>query len=238
LVVADTYPFALCGQHLLGEITCLPLLQERPSGFGGSKLNIRMCLNFLDPSLRSKVKWPCLLPRIGDTTSELRLFNIHYGFWSTLSGSYHITFTSVLSSNSTARRFNRYTHLGRRRWKIWLSAVSEAISPEVTGTSHCYRNHNLDPAIIGSSGFGQIFKTALPGNFNGIGPEQIFSQPLVLTGNDGVQYVYVATTQNNIYKLDAKSGVIVASRNLAVPFLTADLDGSCIPLAWIDGLCL
>jgi hypothetical protein len=38
--------------------------------------------------------------------------------------------------------------------------------------------------------------------------------------------VYLATTQNNIYKLNAKTGAIVASRNLHVPFLTADLDGS------------
>lgn len=83
----------------------------------------------------------------------------------------------------------------------------------------------MDPSVVGSANFGQIFKTALPGNFNGIGPEQIFSQPLVYTGSDGVQYVYLATTQNNIYKLDAKTGAIIMSRNLHVPFLTADLDG-------------
>jgi hypothetical protein len=92
------------------------------------------------------------------------------------------------------------------------------------------RNHNLDPAVVGSANFGQIFKTQLPGNFNGIGPEQIFSQPLVLTGNDGIQYVYLATTQNNIYKLNAKTGAIVASRNLHVPFLAADLDGKSLIL--------
>jgi outer membrane protein assembly factor BamB len=83
----------------------------------------------------------------------------------------------------------------------------------------------MDPSVVGSANFGQIFKTALPGNFNGVGPEQIFSQPLVYTGSDGVQYVYLATTQNNIYKLDAKTGAIIMSRNLHVPFLTADLDG-------------
>jgi len=83
----------------------------------------------------------------------------------------------------------------------------------------------MDPSVVGSANFGQIFKTVLPGNFNGIGPEQVFSQPLVYTGSDGVQYVYLATTQNNIYKLDAKTGAIIMSRNLHVPFLTADLDG-------------
>jgi outer membrane protein assembly factor BamB len=86
------------------------------------------------------------------------------------------------------------------------------------------RNHNLDPNIVSGPDFGQIFRTRLPGNFNNIGPEQIFSQPLIYTGKDGVQYVYVATTQNNIYKLDAETGNIVASRNLHVPFLQVELE--------------
>jgi hypothetical protein len=86
------------------------------------------------------------------------------------------------------------------------------------------RNHNLDPSVVGSDQFAQLFKTVLPGNYNGA-PEQIYSQPLVYTPSDGVQYVYIATTQNNVYKLNAKTGAIVASRNLHIPFLTADLDG-------------
>lgn len=89
-------------------------------------------------------------------------------------------------------------------------------------------NHNMDPAIVGSAQFGLLFKTNLPGTYliNGQNvPEQIFSQPLVYTGSDDVQYVYVATTQNNVYKINAKSGVIVASRNLHRPFLVSDLNG-------------
>lgn len=89
-------------------------------------------------------------------------------------------------------------------------------------------NHNMDPAIVGSSQFGLLFKTLLPGTLRVNGQdvaEQIFSQPLVYTGSDGVQYVYIATTQNNIYKMNAKTGVVVASRNLHRPFLVSDLDG-------------
>lgn len=82
----------------------------------------------------------------------------------------------------------------------------------------------MDPSVVGSSQFGQLFKTALPGNYNGV-KEQIFSQPLVYTAADGVQYVYVATTQNNLYKIDAKTGVIAANRSMHIPFLTADLNG-------------
>lgn len=87
---------------------------------------------------------------------------------------------------------------------------------------------SMDPAIVGSPQFGLLFKTLLPGTFSVNGqnvPEQIFAQPLVYTGSDNVQYVYIATTQNNIYKMNAKTGVIVASRKLHRPFLVNDLDG-------------
>ncbi|EXJ88228.1 hypothetical protein A1O1_05158 [Capronia coronata CBS 617.96] len=83
-------------------------------------------------------------------------------------------------------------------------------------------NHNMDPTVVGSAQFGLLFKTKLPGTYSINGqnvPEQIFSQPLVYTGSDGVQYLYVATTQNNLYKIVAKTGVIVASRNIHRPFL-------------------
>ncbi|KAH0287144.1 WSC domain-containing protein, partial [Aureobasidium sp. EXF-3399] len=86
-------------------------------------------------------------------------------------------------------------------------------------------NHNMDPSVVGGDSFGQLWRAALPGNFQGIGAEQIFSQPLVYTLSDGIQYVYIATTQNNLYKINAKTGDIIASRNMHVPFLTADLDG-------------
>ncbi|MCJ1427052.1 hypothetical protein MMC29_004955 [Sticta canariensis] len=84
--------------------------------------------------------------------------------------------------------------------------------------------HNMDPSVVGSSQFGRLWKALLPGNYRGT-PEQIFSQPLVYTLDDGIQYVFLATTQNNVYKVNAKTGEIVASRNLHVPFLTSDLDG-------------
>ncbi|PHH86517.1 hypothetical protein CDD83_10115 [Cordyceps sp. RAO-2017] len=86
-------------------------------------------------------------------------------------------------------------------------------------------NHNMDPAVVGSPQFGQLFSTLLPGSFAGQ-PEQIYSQPLVYTPSGGSrQFVYVATTLNNVYKLDAKTGAVVASRKLHIPFQTADLDG-------------
>jgi hypothetical protein len=109
---------------------------------------------------------------------------------------------------------------------ISLGATTDTYTWGGSYMRHGYQtNHDMDPAVIASSNFGQLFKAQLPGNFNGIGAEQIFSQPLVFTGNDGIQYLFVATTQNNIYKLTAKTGSIVASRNMHVPFLQADLEG-------------
>ncbi|TLS26598.1 hypothetical protein PpBr36_04227 [Pyricularia pennisetigena] len=97
-------------------------------------------------------------------------------------------------------------------------------------------NHNLDPAIVASPQFQQLFATALPGNYGGV-KEQFYSMPLVFTpGNDpeGQQFLYVSTTQNNVYKIDAVTGQIVASRNLAIPFLTLDLKGTQETCADID----
>lgn len=97
-------------------------------------------------------------------------------------------------------------------------------------------NHNLDPAIVASPQFQQIFATSLPGNY-GNQKEQFYSMPLVFTpGNDpnGRQFLYVSTTQNNVYKLDAATGEIVASRNLAIPFLSLDLRGQAETCADID----
>ncbi|KAL8698939.1 MAG: hypothetical protein Q9224_001623, partial [Gallowayella concinna] len=82
--------------------------------------------------------------------------------------------------------------------------------------------HNMDPSVVGSAQFGQLWTTKFPGNYRNA-LEQIYSQPLVYTLDDNVQYVFIATTQNNVYKVNAKTGAIVASRNLHIPFLTADI---------------
>jgi hypothetical protein len=106
-----------------------------------------------------------------------------------------------------------------------LDIKRKYLLPSYNTTADFPSNHNMDPSIVGSSQFGQLFMTALGGVYNGAS-EQVFSQPLVYTPPaDGTQYLYVATTQNNIYKLNAKTGAIVAKRNLHIPFLTADLNG-------------
>jgi outer membrane protein assembly factor BamB len=95
-------------------------------------------------------------------------------------------------------------------------------------------NHNMDPAVVGSDQFGILWSKRLLGTYRGY-TEQIFSQPLVYTPGDGTQYVYVATTMNIVYKINAKTGDIVLSRTLHVPFLVSDLDG-CIDINPLVGV--
>ncbi|KAI4115242.1 MAG: hypothetical protein LQ345_004126 [Seirophora villosa] len=80
----------------------------------------------------------------------------------------------------------------------------------------------MDPSVVGSPQFGQLWTSKLPGDYRG-SLEQIFHQPLVYTLDDGIQYVFIATSQNNVYKINAKTGTIVASRNLHIPFLTQEI---------------
>ncbi|KAF3163669.1 hypothetical protein TWF788_001520 [Orbilia oligospora] len=124
------------------------------------------------------------------------------------------------------------TALAVFNWTPLVSSLADTDTITSCGDNSrsCYEtNHNMDPAVVSSSAFGQLWRTPLPGNYrNSNVKEQMFAQPLVFTPNANggtTQYVYVSTTQNNVYKINAKTGDIVASRNLAVPFLTADLDG-------------
>ncbi|KAI9839084.1 MAG: hypothetical protein M1837_002261, partial [Sclerophora amabilis] len=124
---------------------------------------------------------------------------------------------------------------------LLLHRATAALAPTDTITwggdnsrSGYQTNHNMDPSVVGSDQFGQIFRATLPGNYRNA-PEQIFSQPLLYTLSDGVQYIFLATTQNNVYKLDAKTGEIVTQRNLHIPFLVADLDG-CVDINPLIGV--
>lgn len=97
-------------------------------------------------------------------------------------------------------------------------------------------NHNLDPRVIASADWGNIWTAKLPGAFAGLALEQVLSQPLVYTTDDGIQYVFVATTQNNLYKINAKTGEVVTSRNIGVPFMAADLGSELSTLRVLEDL--
>jgi len=90
----------------------------------------------------------------------------------------------------------------------------------------------MDPAVVGSSQFGIIWRKKLLGTYNGW-TEQIYAQALVYTPDPSAigptgeprQYLYVASQMNMIYKIDAITGDILLSRNLHIPFLVSELDG-------------
>ena len=99
------------------------------------------------------------------------------------------------------------------------SSASEVLRPQNVFRGDAKGSHLI---AIGLHLICQLWKATLPGNYRGY-LEQIYSQPLLYTLDDGIQYAFIATTQNNVYKINAKTGTIVAQRNLHIPFLTQEL---------------
>ncbi|KAK0104489.1 hypothetical protein ONS95_004777 [Cadophora gregata] len=85
-------------------------------------------------------------------------------------------------------------------------------------------NHNMDPSIVDSSAFGQIWKVA----FNP--KEQFYAKPLTYTPlAGGPQLLFMASSQNWIRTLNAKTGALVNSRQVNTPFLQSDIGCADIP---------
>jgi hypothetical protein len=90
---------------------------------------------------------------------------------------------------------------------------------------------NLDPQIVRSSAFGKLFEIDLPG-INNLTPGHAYATPLVYTIPSTEQQVVITATQNNnIYVLDAKTGALIASRNLATPYSFMELLNVCGDIA-------
>jgi hypothetical protein len=69
----------------------------------------------------------------------------------------------------------------------------------------------LGPSSVSAADFGQLFSTVVNG--------QVYAQPLVSQGT-----VFVATETNDIYGLDPANGSVKWTRNLGVPWKSADLN--------------
>ncbi|KAK6593884.1 WSC domain-containing protein-like protein 3 [Botrytis cinerea] len=79
-------------------------------------------------------------------------------------------------------------------------------------------NHNMDPGIIDSSSFGQLWKVAF--NYQ----EQFYAKPLTYTPlTGGPQLLFLASNQNYIRTLNAETGVLINSRQVHTPFLQSDI---------------
>ncbi|KAK0560767.1 hypothetical protein OC861_006141 [Tilletia horrida] len=77
--------------------------------------------------------------------------------------------------------------------------------------------YNFDPAVVGSSSFGQLW-TVSPGRASQV----YLAQPLTYTPPGGTQSVIVASEDNNVYILDAATGATRASMLTQAPFLATD----------------
>ncbi|MCJ1476788.1 hypothetical protein MMC13_005457 [Lambiella insularis] len=92
------------------------------------------------------------------------------------------------------------------------------------GQSGYLPNHNMDPNVVASSAFGLLWK--VPFNTK----EQFYAKPLVYTPlAGGPQLVFLASSQNYIRTLNAKTGALVNSRQVHTPFLQSDIGCTDIP---------
>lgn len=82
----------------------------------------------------------------------------------------------------------------------------------------------MDPAVVGSSSFGILWTQA----FNS--KEQFYAKPLTYTPSGSTQQlVFLASSQNWIRTLDAKTGTIINQRQVQSPFLQSDIGCTDIP---------
>jgi len=108
---------------------------------------------------------------------------------------------------------------------VYSLASTDTITSGGDNTRSGYMdNHNMDPAVVGSSAFDQLWTTQLKGNYKGF-TEQTYAQPLVYTPPGQRQFVFVATMMNYVYRIDAITGAILQFKQLCIPFLVSDLDG-------------
>jgi hypothetical protein len=94
---------------------------------------------------------------------------------------------------------------------------------DIQQSSYVGGNHNMDPAIVDSPSFGIRWQVAM----NSL--EQFYAKPLVYTPSGGSQLVFLASNQNYVRTLDAKTGNIINSRQLHTPFLQSDIGCTDIP---------
>ncbi|KAK3044580.1 hypothetical protein LTS18_000897, partial [Coniosporium uncinatum] len=91
-------------------------------------------------------------------------------------------------------------------------------------SSYLGGNHNMDPAVVDSSQFGLLWQVPPIAKL-----EQFYAKPLVYTPPSGTQIVFTASSMNYIRTLDAKTGAVLASRQVHTPFLQSDIGCTDIP---------
>ncbi|KAI9776670.1 MAG: hypothetical protein M1835_005454, partial [Candelina submexicana] len=85
-------------------------------------------------------------------------------------------------------------------------------------------NHNMDPAVVDSTSFGELWSRQYTAQ------EQFYAKPLVYTPpSTGVQIVFIASSKNYIRTMNAKDGTPLLERQVHPPFLQAEIGCNDIP---------
>ena len=108
-------------------------------------------------------------------------------------------------------------------WLVHSLAPTDEISDADPAQSGYLPNHNLQPAIVGSSSFGQLWANTY--NLK----ERWYAKPLVYTPPGQKQLVLTASNQNWIRTVDAVTGALLKSRQVLLPFLQSDIGCTDMP---------
>ena len=104
-----------------------------------------------------------------------------------------------------------------------LDATDTWRDADIQQSSYIGGNNNMDPSVVGSSQFGVLWKIATNEN------ELFYAKPLIYTPTGGTQLLFMASSQNIIRTFDAKTGVLINSRQLHTPFLQSDIGCTDMP---------
>ena len=118
---------------------------------------------------------------------------------------------------------------------LWIAQISafhpsDYIQDADPGHSGHLPNHNLDPLVVDSEDFSEIFVKRFKED------ENFVAKPLTYTPFGGEQIVILASAQNNVRILNATTGDILQMRQVQKPFLAANV--GCKSVSKTMGMCL
>ena len=102
---------------------------------------------------------------------------------------------------------------------VALHATDSYTDADIAQSSYL-PNHNIDPTVLAKRDFALTYTV----RFNI--EEQFYAEPLVYTPNGRGQLIFLASSQNWIRILDAKTGEIINARQVQRPFLNSDVNST------------
>ena len=113
--------------------------------------------------------------------------------------------------------------LGCVPWLVHSLATTDEPSDADPPQSGYLPNHNMQPAIVGSSSFGILWTNTYNAK------ERWYAKPLVYTPLGQKQLVFTASNMNIIRTVDAVTGAPIKDRQVQPPFLQSDIGCTDMP---------